>query len=103
MYAGLVLGLQSLVTPLLGTDTVAVAVSTLAVAALFGPARRGVQRVVDRRFYRSRYDAQLTLEAFAVRLRDGMDAEHLTETLRAATVAALRPRSVSVWLRDRSP
>ena len=99
VYIVLVLGLQAMARPLLGTDTVAVALSTLVVAALFGPARRRVQRAVDRRFYRSRYDAQRTLEAFAVRLRDQVDPEHLIDSLREASATALQPRSASVWLR----
>ncbi|HEX2142171.1 MAG TPA: hypothetical protein VHK28_07880 [Candidatus Limnocylindria bacterium] len=100
IYIGSVLGLQALITPLLGTDTVAVAASTLAVAALFGPARHRVQAAVNRRFYRSRYDAQRTLAAFSGRLRDEVDPEHLTDELRAATEATLRPSSAWVWLRD---
>jgi uncharacterized membrane protein len=100
VYIGSVLGLQALITPIFGTDTVAVAASTLAVAALFGPARQRVQAAVNRRFYRSRYDAQRTLEAFSGRLRDEVDPEHLTDELRAATEATLRPSSAWVWLRN---
>lgn len=100
-YVGLVLGLQALLSPMTGTNTLAVALSTLAVAALFGPARRQVQRSVDRRFYRSRYDAQQTLESFGGRLRDEVDLDRLSIELREAAVRALRPGSATVWLRDR--
>lgn len=100
VYIGSVLGLQALVSPLFGTDTVAVAASTLAVAALFGPARRRVQASVDRRFYRSRYDARRTLEAFTSRVRDELDPVHLAGELRAASEASLQPSFATVWLRD---
>lgn len=101
IYIGLVLGLQVLISPLFGTDTAAIALSTLTVAALFGPLRARVQRIVDRRFFRSRYDAQRTVEALAIRLRDQVDPEQLTQSLREATIATLKPRSASVWLRQR--
>jgi len=95
-----VLGLQALLSPLTANDGLAVAVSTLAVAALFGPMRRRIQRAVDRRFYRSRYDAQRTLETLANQLRDEVDTDRLTNALRRSAVQTLRPASASVWLRE---
>lgn len=98
-YIASVLGLQSVLSPFTGDDTLAVALSTLAVAALFGPVRRRTQRVVDRRFYRSRYDARRTLEVFATRLRDEVDLDSLIDALRTASHSTVRPASASVWLR----
>jgi len=102
-YAGGVLALQAAFSPLTQNNSLAIALSTLGVAALFVPVRRRVQHVIDRRFYRSRYDAQRTLEAFAARLRNEVDLDHLTDALRAASHSTVRPRSASVWLRGRAP
>jgi hypothetical protein len=83
-----------------GGGDIAVAASTLAVAALFGPARRRIQATVDRRFNRARYDAQRTVEAFAQRLRDEVDIDALTDHLRDVTDAVMQPRQVIVWVAD---
>lgn len=99
VFAGLVVGLQALAAPLTENSALAVAGSTLAVAALFGPLRRRVQTIVDRRFDRARYDAARVADAFGSRLRDRLDLDDVRVELASTTQAALRPTSVSVWLR----
>jgi hypothetical protein len=83
-----------------GESGLAVAVSTLAVAALFRPARARIQAAVDRRFFRRRYDAALTLEAFGARLRDELDLEALGADLRGVVRDTVQPAHVSLWLRS---
>jgi hypothetical protein len=80
---------------------VAVAASTLAAAALFNPLRRRVQRAVDRRFNRARYDADETVTAFAARLKDTVDLDSIRDDLAAAVNRALDPAHVSVWVSPR--
>jgi len=98
VYAGLVL----LATGLTGrTSPVAVAGATLVAAALFGPLRSRVQRRVDHRFNRARYDAERMLAAFAARLTEELDADAVTEDLARSVHAALEPAHVSIWLAER--
>jgi hypothetical protein len=98
VYAGLVL----LATGLTGrTSPVAVAGATLVAAALFGPLRSRVQRRVDHRFNRARYDAERMLAAFAARLTEELDADAVTEDLARSVHTALEPAHVSIWLSDR--
>jgi hypothetical protein len=98
VYAGLVL-LATRVLPL--SSPVAVAASTLAVAALFTPLRRRVQRIVDRRFNRARYDADKTVAAFAARLKDAVDLDAVQDDLASVVREALEPAHVSVWMSKR--
>jgi hypothetical protein len=100
VYAGLVLALAQLPGGIGGqTPSWAVAGATLAVAALFQPARRRIQEAVDLRFNRRKYDAARTIERFSARLRDHVDLDTLSAELLAAVDQTMRPTAASLWLR----
>jgi hypothetical protein len=98
-YIGLVLLGQAVFSSFAGGSNLAIAVSTLVVAALFLPVRSRVQRFVDRRFYRRRYDTQRTLESFGARLREQVDLGTLEQDLRDVVTETMQPEHASVWLR----
>jgi hypothetical protein len=103
VYFGGVAALQALFRALTGQEQqpqLAIVVSTLAIAALFEPLRRRIQSFIDRRFYRSKYDARKTLEAFSVNLRDETDLQALNEDLVGVVRETMQPAYASLWLRS---
>ena len=100
VYVGSVVVLQGALRILTGQESqLAVVVSTLAIAGLFIPLRRGMQSFVDRRFYRKKYDASKTLEAFSAKLRDETNLDAVSDDLVGVVRETMQPTHVSLWLR----
>ncbi len=103
LYLGLVIGLESLVrlfTGQIAQSPLIIVASTLAMAALFGPLRSRIQRVIDRRFYRSKYDAAKMLASFSATLRNEVDLDQLREQVLLVVQEAMQPMHVSLWLKE---
>jgi hypothetical protein len=103
LYAGLIIGLESLAGAITGQASgqpVALVISTLAIYALFQPVRKSIQALIDRRFYRKKYDAEKTLAAFSTVLRNEVDLNQLREQLIAVVQETMQPAHVSLWLRQ---
>jgi hypothetical protein len=100
LFAGIVMMLQALLVPVTSESTLAVAASTLAVAAVFQPARRRIQAVVDRRFNRRRYDAERIVDDYAARLRGVSDLDEVGSGALEAVTRSLGPSGASIWIRS---
>jgi len=102
LYAGTVIALGEVLSSMSGGSDLAIALTTLAIAALFLPARRVVQAAVDRRFNRRAYDAAVTIDAFSSRLRDQIDLDTLRYELLAVVGETMQPNRASLWVRGRN-
>jgi hypothetical protein len=100
VFIGTILVTQTVLASFFSSNSVAVAASTLVAAALFQPLRRRIQSLVDRRFNRSRYDAEQTVTAFGARLRDEVDLANLDAEVRQVVAATVAPVTVGVWIRQ---
>jgi hypothetical protein len=103
LYFGGVAMTQAIIQALTGREDLpqlAIAASTLVIAALFNPLRRRIQSFIDRRFYRSKYDAAKTLEAFSAKMRDDTDLNTLRSDILAVVRETMQPEHVSLWLRE---
>ena len=100
VYVGLIFGLQYLLRGIISQNNdVAIVVSTLAIAALFQPLRHRIQAIIDRRFYRRKYDAVKIVETFSATLRNEVDLNQLSEHLITVVQDTMQPAHVSLWLR----
>ena len=100
IYVGSIVVSRWLVAPLLGSSELTIVISTLAIAALFLPLRRRIQQLIDKRFYRRKYDAAKVLAAFGVTVRDETDLEALTQEMLRVVDTTMQPEFVGLWLRD---
>ena len=104
LYVGLILGLQQVVGRVIGgtTQPVVLVISTLVIAGLVLPLRRRLQAVINRRLYRTKYDAEKTLSAFSDTLRHQVDLEHLHNQVLAVVAETMQPSQAWLWLRPQS-
>jgi hypothetical protein len=104
VYAGLIISLQFLLSGIIKQNNdVVIVISTLVIAALFQPLRHRIQRIIDHRFYRRKYDAAKTMEAFSNTLRNEVDLNHLREHLLGVVQETMQPAYMSLWLRSPQP
>jgi hypothetical protein len=100
VYLGAVAGLQRLVFPLAGeSNQLVIVASTLLIAALFNPLRRRIQHVIDRRFYRRKYDVEKTMKGFSAKLRNETNLDSLSDDLVGVVRETMQPEHASLWLR----
>jgi hypothetical protein len=100
VYVGCILLSRTFVAQLVGSSELAIVASTLAIAALFTPLRRRIQNVIDKRFYRRKYDAAKVLAAFGATARDETDLEYLTAAMLRVVDETMQPEFVGLWLKD---